>query len=67
MSKRKDYADARAEALRQAGEALGIDYLDADGEALDLVLAEAERRLRDWNIPVPAGWQLAVTEDGDPV
>ncbi|HEP6275816.1 hypothetical protein [Burkholderia pseudomultivorans] len=56
MSNAKRNAEARAEALRVAGEELGIDTASADDEALDLLLDCGADHLRDWNIPVPENW-----------
>jgi hypothetical protein len=50
-------AAARDEALRIAGEELGIDPCEAEDQALDLVLARAADYLKSWDIPVPKGWQ----------
>jgi hypothetical protein len=50
-------AIARDEALRIAGEELGIDPYGAEEQPLDLVLIRATYYLKSWDIPVPKDWQ----------
>ncbi|AOJ77040.1 MULTISPECIES: hypothetical protein [Burkholderia cepacia complex] len=56
--KRQRNAEAVNDALRIAGEELGIDPFDED-QFDDLVVDRATFYLNDWKVPVPRGWRNA--------
>ncbi|WP_186063309.1 hypothetical protein [Burkholderia gladioli] len=49
-------AEAVNEALRIAGEELGIDPFD-DDQFDDVLVDRAIFYLNDWNVPLPPGWR----------